>query len=101
MRRYVAAAALQRMAKTRIEERLGHRGLIPPAYLDELGVPSLDGEFGRETLLAVAEQEHARDGYNAWGTYMNLLSLFLVELRHRDWGRVCANGPTATASIAS
>src|SRR5688500_15627640 len=65
MRRYVAAAALQRMARTRIAQRLGPRPLIPPAFLDELGLPALDQEFGRETLLAMADQEQTRYGYDA------------------------------------
>ena len=57
-RRYVAAAALQRMARTRIAQHLGPRPFIPPADLDDLDLPSLDEEFGRETLLVLAEQEH-------------------------------------------
>jgi hypothetical protein len=89
MRRYLAAAALERMARTRVETRLGPRELIPPAYLDELGLPSLDEEFGRATLLALAADEQARYGYDAWATYWALLDLFLAEIRRREWGNVC------------
>jgi hypothetical protein len=94
MRRYVAAAALQRMARTRIAERLGPQPLIPPAFLEDLDLPPLDEEYGRETLLALADQEGARYGYDAWGTYMNLLDLFLGEIRRRTWGNdATAHGP--------
>jgi hypothetical protein len=86
MRRYVAAAALQRMARTRLAQHLGPRPLIPPAYLDELGLPSLDEEFGRVALLVLADQEQARYGYDAWRTYLNLLDLFLGEIRRPTWG---------------
>jgi hypothetical protein len=95
-RRYVAATALQRMARTRIAQHLGPRPLIPPAYLDDLDLPSLDEEFGCETLLILAEQEQQRYGYDAWGTYWNLLDHFLGEIRRRAWGhRAAAGGPSA------
>jgi hypothetical protein len=96
MRRYVAAAAMQRMARTRIEMRLGAQPAIPPAYLAELDLPSLDEAFGRETLLALAERERKRYGYDAWGTYRTLLDLFPAEMRRKGWG-ACANAPTANA----
>ena len=89
MRRYVAAAALQRMAWTRIALRLGPQPALPPVYLDELNLPPLDEEFGRVTLLALAAQERVRYGYDAWGTYLALLDLFLTEIRRRDWGTTC------------
>lgn len=94
-RRYVAAAALQRMARTRIKLRLGPQPLIPPAYLRDLNLPPLDEEFGRVTLLALAAQESERYGYDAWGTYRTLLDLFLNEMRRDDWGTRCDNVPTA------
>jgi hypothetical protein len=97
MRRYLAAAALQRMARTRLELRLGPRGLIPPAYLDELGSPPLDEEFGRAALLELAADEQARYRYDAWTTYRSLLDLFLAEIRRREWGRVCADELTRPA----
>ena len=87
MRRYIAAAALQRMARTRIQTTLGASPLIPPAYVDELGLPPLDEEFGRAALLELADQEQARYGYDAWGTYRGLLDLFLADIRRREWGR--------------
>jgi hypothetical protein len=90
IRRYLVAAALQRMARTRIEQRLGPQPLIPPAYLDELDLPALDEEFGRVALLALAQQEQDRYGYDAWGTYRNVLELFLNEIRGRRWGRGAA-----------
>ncbi len=93
-RRYVAAAALQRMAKTRIAMSLGRKPLIPEAYLDDFNLPPLDGEFGRVTLLALAEQEHDRFGYDAWGTYRTLLDHFLNEIQLRNWGLVCESAPT-------
>ena len=97
MRRYVAAAALQRMARTRIALALGPRPLLPPSFLGELGLPSLDEAYGRETLLALAAEEQARYGYDAWCTYRALLDLFLNEIRRRDWGATCENEPIAPA----
>jgi hypothetical protein len=94
-RRYVAAAALQRMARTRIGLRLGPQPLIEPAYLDELNLPPLDEAFGRETLIALAGQEQARYGYDAWQTYGVLLDLFLNELRRPNWGSSCDSAPIA------
>lgn len=69
MRRYVAAAALQRMAQTRIELAIGKKPLVPPAYLEELALPALECEFGRATLLELANDEERRYGYDARGTY--------------------------------
>ena len=94
-RRYVAAAALQRMARTRIALRFGPQPLIPPAYLDELRVPTLETAFGRATLLALSAEEERRYGYDAWETYRNLLDLFLNEIERRAWGNVCEQPPTA------
>lgn len=91
MRRYVAAAALQTMARTRIELCLGPQLGIPPAYVDALGLPPLDEEFGREALLELADQEQARYGYNAWGTYRGVLDLFLSEIRRQGWGATCGS----------
>lgn len=95
MRRYVAAAALQRMARTRIALSLGPQPLLLAAYVDELGLPPLEEEFGRAALLALADEEQARYGYDAWGTYRSLLDLFLSEIRRRGWGARCGNRPTA------
>lgn len=92
MRRYVAAAALQRMARTRIQTQLGPSPVIPAAYVNELGLPSLDDEFGRAALLELAHQEGARYGYDAWRTYRSLLDLFLAETRRRGWGRHATAG---------
>jgi hypothetical protein len=93
-RRYVAATALQRMARTRIALQLGPQPEIPAAYLDDFALPPLDEEFGRVALLALAAQESDRFGYDAWGTYWTLLDLFLNEIRRRDWGVVCGPEPT-------
>ncbi len=99
MRRYVAASALQRMARSRIALSLGPQPLVPAAYLPDLGLPPLDAEFGRVTLLALAVQEQDRYGYDAWGTYMTLLDHFLNEIVRRGWGTVapCASGSTERA----
>lgn len=97
MRRYVAAAALQRMARTRIALRLSPQPLLPAAYLYALHLPPLDEEFGRASLLAVAAEERNRYGYDAWGTYRTLLDLFLGEIRHRDWGITCDSRRTEHA----
>jgi hypothetical protein len=94
-RRYVAAAALQRMARTRIALRLGQQPLIPPAYLDDLDLPPLDEEFGQVTLWELAAHESETYGYDAWGTYWTLLDLFLSEMRRKDWGVACDSAPTA------
>ncbi len=96
MRRYVAAVALQRMAKSRIGLSLGSQPLVPVAYLPALNLPPLDAEFGRVTLLALAAQEQERYGYDAWGTYRTLLDHFLNDILRRGWGAVepCVNAPT-------
>jgi hypothetical protein len=95
-RRYVAASALQRMARTRIALRLGPQPLIPPAYLGDFVLPPLDQEFGRVTLLTLADQETEKYGYDAWGTYWTLLELFLSEMRRDRWGTTCDSAPTAS-----
>lgn len=99
MRRYVAAAALQRMARSRIALSLGPQPLVPTAYIAELGLPPLDAEFGRVALLALASEEQERYGYDAWGTYQALLDHFLNDICRRSWGAVesCANAPTKRA----
>ena len=97
MRRYVAAAALQRMARTRIALALGPQPDIPPAYLDELRLPPLDTDFGRDTLLALAADEEARYGYAAWRGYRALLDLFLAEIPRSGWGQPCGNASTERA----
>jgi hypothetical protein len=96
-RRYVAAAALQRMARTRIALALGPQSLIPSAYLDEFELPQLDDEFGRRTLLVLSAQEAERFGYDAWGTCRTLLEFFLSEIRRQGWGATCDIAPTANA----
>jgi hypothetical protein len=96
-RRYVAAAALQRMARTRIAQHLGDQPLIPAAFLGDLALPTLDEDFGRETLLVLSAQESDRFGYDAWGTYRTLLEHFLNEIRRRDWGVVCDPAPIENA----
>ena len=87
MRRYVAATALQRMWRTRLQQDLGPQPLIPVAYLDALGLPPLEEDFGRATLYALAQQEEALYGYNAWAGYTSLMDLILGEIGRRGWGR--------------
>jgi hypothetical protein len=70
---------------------------VPPAYLEELGLPPLDDEFGRVTLLALADEETRRYGYDAWRTYLKVLDLYLAEIRRRDWGVPCDNVQTGSA----
>ncbi|MBI3977233.1 MAG: hypothetical protein HY331_03515 [Chloroflexi bacterium] len=89
-RRYVAAAALQRMWRTRLALAMGPQPSIPPAYLDELGLPSLEEDFGEAALRRLAEQEQARYGYNAWSGYRSLMDMFLGHCRLRGWGRTRA-----------
>jgi hypothetical protein len=91
-RRYVAASAMQRMARTRIAMQLGPQPELPPAYLNDLGLPSLELEHGKLVLIELARQEELRYGYDAWGTYRSLLDLFLAESRRVNWGRVSARG---------
>ncbi len=86
-RRYVAACACQRMARTRIQMQLGASPLLPPLYLEELALPTLDERFGRMTLYTLAGQEQDRYGYNAWGMYLSLLDLFVSQSRIRGWGK--------------
>jgi hypothetical protein len=93
-RRYVASAAMQRMARTRIAQSRGPQPLIPPTYLVQLGLPSVNEEFGRATRLELARREQDLYGYDAWGTCLTVLDLFLSEIRRRDWGNTCDNGQT-------
>jgi hypothetical protein len=80
--KYVAAAALQRMWRSRIDLWLGPKPWIPDAYREEeLALPSLDEEFGERTLWELAKRERARWGYNAWAGYTSLMDLFLSEIR--------------------
>ena len=92
IRRYVAAASMQRMAKTRIAMQLGSRPDIPPAFHAELLLPPLDLEYGKAALIELARQEEARYGYDAWGTYSSLLELFLAESRSASWGHASTRG---------
>jgi hypothetical protein len=87
IRRYVAACALQRMWRTRLELALGPHPLIPVPYLAELGLPGLDEDYGRAALRALADQESARYGYDAWAGYTSLMDLILSEVDLRRWGR--------------
>ena len=103
MRRYVAAAALQRMARTRITMQLGPQPDLPAHFVDDLGLKPLSEEYGRAALFELAAQEEELYGYDAWGTYLSLLDLFLAESRRDGWGqpapvvkgRRCVSGPTA------
>jgi hypothetical protein len=87
MLRYVAAAALQRMWRTRLQWDLGPQPLIPPAYLQELSLPSLNEDHGRAALLQLAQQEEEAFGHDAWAGYTSLMDLFLAEIALADWGR--------------
>src|SRR5262249_22348687 len=86
MLRYVAACALQRMWWTRLAQDLGPRRQITPAYLEALGVPPLERDLGRDTLLELSNREEATFGYDAWAGYTSLMDLFLGELRDPTWG---------------
>jgi hypothetical protein len=86
-RRYVAACALQRMWRSRLQLALGEQPLLRPAYIDEMGLPSLEEDYGRLTLRALAAQEEALYGYNAWAGYTSLMDLLLNEIERRSWGR--------------
>lgn len=90
MRRYIAACALQRMWRTRIQLALGEQAPLPAKYLDELGLPPLETDYGRATLWALAAQEEARYGYDAWAGYTSLMDLFLNEIALKGWGRRAA-----------
>ena len=80
MRRYVAAAALQRMWRTRIGRRVGFGPVIEAAYFDTLGLPPIEQDHGRAALLALADAESARYGYDAWASYSSFADTFLAEL---------------------
>lgn len=84
--RYCAACALQRLWLTRISTDLGPFPPTASAYLDELGLPPLDRDFGRATLLAVCEREEDAFGYDAWAGYESLMGLFLAEIANPAWG---------------
>lgn len=103
MRRYVAASALQRMARTRIAMQLGPQPELPAYFLEDLGLPPLADGYGCAALFELAHQEETLYGYDAWGTYQSLLDLFLAESRRAEWGRAtagvegraCVSEPTA------
>src|SRR5262249_47469492 len=78
---YVAAAALQQLGRDRIELSLGPKPPIPDAYRAELGLPSLEVDFGERTLWELSRLEEARWGYDAWAGYTSLIDLFLTEIR--------------------
>ena len=90
MRHYLAAGALQRMWSTRLATDLGPRRPIQPAYLAELGLPPLEEDFGRTTLLALSNQEEGLYGYDAWVGYNSLMDLILAELIDPSWGKMDA-----------
>ena len=77
MRRYVAAAALQRMWWTRLRTELGTTDQIPPSYLNDLELPDLDRDFGETALLDMSNREEETYGYDAWNGYNSLMDLFL------------------------
>jgi len=87
MHRYVAACALQRMWWTRLSTDLGLRPAIRQAYFSELGLPSLEEDMGRSTLLALSNREEMAYGYDAWAGYTSLMDLFLAELTDPKWGQ--------------
>ena len=87
VRRYVAASALQRMWRTRLRLALGEQPLIPPAHVQELGLPPLEEDYGRATLRELSAQEEAIYGYNAWAGYTSLMDLFLAEIALSGWGQ--------------
>jgi hypothetical protein len=84
--RYVAAAALQRLWRSRLACWLGPQPLIPDAYRSELGLPPLTSNHGEDTLWALAEWERSRWGHNAWAGYTALMDLFLTEITRPGWG---------------
>jgi hypothetical protein len=61
-RRYLAAAAMLRIARPPIPEHLGEAALIGPAYVLVRSTPPLDEDFGRKALRALANAEDARHG---------------------------------------
>jgi hypothetical protein len=93
IRKHVAACALQRMWRTRLALALGPQPPIPPAYIEELALPSLEDDYGRATLLALAAEEEARYGYDAWVGYTSLMDLFLREVELRRWGQPVTSVP--------
>ncbi len=87
MRRYVAAAALQRLWRTRLLNAIGPSVLIPPDYVAELGLPPLDEDFGRTTLWTLSAREEELYGYDAWAGYTSLADLLLAEMTLAGWGK--------------
>ena len=66
---------------------MGPQPSIAPGYLDELGLPPLEEDFGAATLRRLSKQEGIRYGYNAWNGYQSLMDMFLGQCRLRGWGR--------------
>ena len=88
--RYLAACALQHMWWTRLAASLDGQRWIQPSYLNDLGLPPLDADFGQATLLALSNQEESHFGYDAWAGYSSLMDLFLGELVDPRWGKTRA-----------
>jgi hypothetical protein len=65
VRAYVAAVYLQRLWWTRLRRYLGDQPLLPPYWIDELGLPPPEDRFGRVGLAALAEREGRRQAHRA------------------------------------
>ena len=52
-------------------------------HIAKIGLPALDEDFGRATLRALATQEEALYGHDAWVGYTSLMDLFLAEIQLR------------------
>lgn len=78
--RHCAACALQRLWRLRLSRYFGAQPAIPPAFFDELGLPSPEVDFGVAALLAISNREEERLGYNAWDGYDSLMNHFLGDM---------------------
>lgn len=79
MRRYMAAAYLQRIARSRLRSLFGDQPELPTTYAAELNLPDAEARFGEHALEVLSDEESRRYGYDAWGTYWRLLETVLRQ----------------------
>jgi hypothetical protein len=62
---YVAAVYLQRLWRSRLRRHLGEQPLLPPLWIDELGLPAPDDRYGKLGLAALTARARRGGGPGA------------------------------------